>query len=476
MFKSLGSRAALLTGTIAAVTVIISGVVAMPLIRDSAEMQAQSTLSRQADLVKDVATNPNDFDMNRGRMPNGNMDNDGDSDGEGAKPTGDLSGRALLGLVSYLQAQGIEALAIIPGTSDPVVLTKQQIQAVANGNSISGRYCAEDHCFLVEARPVGTGTGIVLVQPTEIASSLKTEALTRIGLALIAGFSVAVVVGLMASGKLTKPLKQAADAAHRLAIGQRDVSLTETGPSEISEIAKALNVLAEELSYSEGRQREFLLSISHELRTPLTAIRGYAEAMHDGLVTGNEVTKVGSVVNAEAIRLDRLVADLLDLARTGAVDFPLHLQEIDIRDVVSEAASVWSDRAAREEVQFVIHLCPDAVMVNSDAVRVRQIIDNLAENALRVTPSGQKIIFELTSDGKLQVRDSGPGLSAEDIKVAFQPGELYERYKGVRRVGTGFGLALVGRLANRLGVIATAGKAPEGGASFTIDFAPVINA
>lgn len=89
---------------------------------------------------------------------------------------------------------------------------------------------------------------------------------------------------------------------------------------------------------------------------------------------------------------------------------------------------------------------------------------------------GQKIVFELTSDGKLQVRDSGPGLSADDIKVAFQPGELYERYKGVRRVGTGFGLALVGRLANRLGVIATAGKAPEGGASFTIDFEPVINA
>ncbi|MEY4312216.1 MAG: hypothetical protein RLZZ571_986 [Actinomycetota bacterium] len=475
MFKSLGSRAALLTGTIAAVTVIISGLVAMPLIRDAAELQAQSTLARQADLVKDVATNPNDFDMNRGRMPNGSMDNDGDGDGMNSKPTGDTSGRALLGLVSYLQAQGIKALAIIPGTSDPVVLTKQQILDVANGNSISGRYCADDQCFLIEARPVGTGTGIVLVQPTDIARGLKKEAFTRIGIALVAGFSVAVAIGLLVSRKLTNPLKEAADAAHRLATGDRDVSLSESGPSEISEIAKALNVLAEELSYSEGRQREFLLSISHELRTPLTAIRGYAEAMHDGLVTGDEVTKVGSVVNAESIRLDRLVADLLDLARTGAVDFPLHLQEMDLRDVVNEASSVWSDRAAREEVQFVSTLSNGAVMVNSDPVRIRQIIDNLAENALRVTPSGQKIIFELTTDGKLQVRDSGPGLSPDDIKVAFQPGELYERYKGVRRVGTGFGLALVARLADRLGLIATAGKAPEGGASFTIDFAPVIN-
>ncbi|MFM1818889.1 MAG: hypothetical protein RIS61_487 [Actinomycetota bacterium] len=469
MLKSLGSRAALLTGTIAAVAVIISGLVAMPLIRDAAELQAQSTLSQQADLVRNVATNPNDFDTNRGRMQGG------DEDDETIGPIGDQGARALLGLVSYLKAQGIEALPIIPGTSDPAVLTKKQIAQVASGESISDRACAKDQCYLIEARPVGSGTGIVLVQPTNIAGGLKAEALTRIGLALIAGFTVAVAIGLLASRKLTKPLKEAADAAHRLAIGEREVSLVESGPSEISEIAQALNVLAKELTHSEGRQREFFLSISHELRTPLTAIRGYAEAMNDGVITAQEMTKVGSVVNAEAIRLDRLVADLLDLARTGAVDFPLQNQLIDLRDVVTEASSVWLDRAAREEVKFVSQVSSQPVLVNSDAVRIRQILDNLAENALRVTPSGQQIIFELTNDGKLQVRDSGPGLSLEDIAVAFQPGELYERYKGVRRVGTGFGLALVGRLASRLGAIASAGKAPEGGASFTIDFGPLIN-
>ena len=470
MFKSLGSRAALLTGTIAAVAVIISGLVAMPLIRDAAELQAQSTLSQQADLVRDVATNPNDFDTNRGRMQGS------DEDDETTRPIGDQGARALLGLVSYLQAQGIEALPIIPGTSDPAVLTKKQISQVASGESISDRTCMDDQCYLIEARPVGSGTGIVLVQPTDIAGGLKAEALTRIGLALIAGFTVAVAIGLLASRKLTKPLKEAADAAHRLAIGEREVSLVESGPSEISEIAQALNVLAKELTHSEGRQREFLLSISHELRTPLTAIRGYAEAMNDGVITAQEMTKVGSVVNAEAIRLDRLVADLLDLARTGAVDFPLQNQLIDLRDVLTEASSVWLDRAAREEVKFVSQVSSQPVLVNSDPVRIRQILDNLAENALRVTPSGQQIIFELTSDGKLQVRDSGPGLSDEDIAIAFQPGELYERYKGVRRVGTGFGLALVGRLASRLGAVASAGKAPEGGASFTIDFGPLINA
>ena len=79
-------------------------------------------------------------------------------------------------------------------------------------------------------------------------------------------------------------------------------------------------------------------------------------------------------------------------------------------------------------------------------------------------------MISLSNEGVIQVRDSGPGLVAEDIEVAFQPGELFEKYNGVRRVGTGFGLALVGRLAQRLGANASAGAASEGGAAFTIDF------
>lgn len=459
MFKTISAKAALLAGAIAAVAVIISGLVAMPLIRDAAELQAQAALAQQADLVQNVATNPNDFDIDPGRMRGSQSSNDG---------------RALLAVVSYLAAQGIEALPIIPGTAEPNFLTANQISAVANGSSISGRYCRADLCSLIEARPVGTGTGIVLVQPTSITSTLRTEALKRIGFALVVGFATSVLVGFFAARNLTKPLKNAADAARRLGSGDRDVQLPLTGPTELTEISEALNVLAAELKHSEGRQREFLLSISHELRTPLTAIRGYAEAMQDGVVVDDEISKIGGVVNSEAIRLDRLVADLLDLARSGAVDFPLHIQEIDLRNVLIEATEVWSDRAAREDVVFKSEITEQPVIVQSDAIRIRQILDNLAENALRVTPSGQKIIFALSSSGLIQVRDSGPGLSPEDIQVAFQPGELYERYKGVRRVGTGFGLALVGRLAERLGAVATAGKAPEGGAAFTIDFSSLL--
>jgi two-component system sensor histidine kinase BaeS len=104
---------------------------------------------------------------------------------------------------------------------------------------------------------------------------------------------------------------------------------------------------------------------------------------------------------------------------------------------------------------------------------LRQIVDGLAENALRVTPSSRPIVFALATrpaEVIVQVRDGGPGLTDDDFVVAFDRSALYDRYRGIRRVGTGVGLALVAGLAARLGGRAEAGRAPEGGAAFTVHF------
>ena len=111
--------------------------------------------------------------------------------------------------------------------------------------------------------------------------------------------------------------------------------------------------------------------------------------------------------------------------------------------------------------------------MRSDPGRLRQVIDGLAENALRVTPAGRPISFALRPDvtgrfAVIEVRDGGPGLLPEDLAVAFDRSVLYERYRGVRRVGTGLGLALVGGLVARMGGRAQAGHAVEGGASFAV--------
>jgi len=290
-------------------------------------------------------------------------------------------------------------------------------------------------------------------------------------LALIIGLAVAALAGWWLARRFTSPLRRTAVAAHALAGGERQVRVPEDGPTEVAEVAASLNALAAALETSEGRQRDFLLSVSHELRTPLTAVKGFAESLADGVSTGEDVRVVGSTMLAEADRLDRMVSDLLDLARLGAQDFRIDLTEVDLTELVDAAAEVWRARCEPLGVRFAVELPPGPVPVRTDFTRVRQILDGLAENALRVTPAGQPIVFRVGTAsgwGVLEVSDGGPGLTPEDCAVAFERSVLYERYRGVRRVGTGVGLALVHGLTTRLGGHAVAGRAPEGGARFTV--------
>ena len=258
---------------------------------------------------------------------------------------------------------------------------------------------------------------------------------------------LAVGAGLWLSGRLARPLVHAASAAQQLAHGRRDVRVTPEGPAEVAAVSESLNALAAALATSEDRQRAFLLSVSHELRTPLTAVAGYAEAIADGVVAPDETAAVGATMVAESGRLQRLVDDLLDLARLGADDFRIDVSDVDAVALVAAAGEVWRVRAAREGVELRLDLPEDALPLRTDTVRVRQIVDGLAENALRVTPAGAPIVLAARTGAngvQLEVRDGGPGLTDDDIDVAFERSALYDRYRGVRRVGTGIGLALIG--------------------------------
>ena len=174
--------------------------------------------------------------------------------------------------------------------------------------------------------------------------------------------------------------------------------------------------------------------------------------------------------------MDRLVHDLLDLARLGAADFHVNAADVDVREILTEAAEVWRTRCDRDGVTLTLAKAARPIHVHVDAMRLRQIIDNLMENALRVSPRGSQIHLAIHTDAAIadgsfaviEVRDSGPGLSEDDLAVAFEPGALHERYRGVRPVGTGLGLALVDRLASRMGGAAAVTSSPGVGSSFWI--------
>ncbi|MBP2320993.1 signal transduction histidine kinase [Kibdelosporangium banguiense] len=385
-----------------------------------------------------------------------------------AEQGGGLVGRRRV--VDILEGQGISVVGVgqrglVTGTPEAVAAAKQA--KAVDGGKVSKIVESGGRTYLVEARDVPRGSFVLVQQPSADRSTVRSL-IGNILLGLGIGLLVAALAGIVLGRLLARPLRRTAQVAHTMRGGRRDLRVPVEGPREVADVAGSVNELADALQRSESRQRDFLLSVSHELRTPLTAVRGFAESLADGVVTGADAADVGRTICNEAQRLERLVSDLLDLARLSADDFRLDITRVDLTGVAREAADVWSARCAREGVTFRAEIPEHPVLANTDPRRLRQALDGLMENALRVTPSGQPIVLALSPNPVFQVRDGGPGLSEEDYQVAFDRGALYRRYAGVRPVGTGLGLAIVHGLVTRMGGTVHAGPAPEGGASFTI--------
>ena len=321
------------------------------------------------------------------------------------------------------------------------------------------------------APPTSDGGGVIVARNADSVRALTPDLLLRLALALAIGIVVAAVAAVIATRAVSRPLAGLASGARRMAGGERGVVLEPSTVAEIADVELALTALDDALTRSEGRQREFLLEISHELRTPLTAIRGYAEALGDGLVPADGVVEVGHTLEAESNRLTAFTNDLLALARLEADEFPLELGEVEVAAVLTDAANAWRASADAAGVAMAVTAGPP-VLAHSDAARIRQLVDGLVENALRVSPSGTAIRMSASAERErivIEVSDGGPGLTPTDAARAFERGHLRDRYRDIRPVGSGLGLSIAARLVDRLGGTITAGSAPAGGALFRIE-------
>jgi signal transduction histidine kinase len=190
------------------------------------------------------------------------------------------------------------------------------------------------------------------------------------------------------------------------------------------------------------------MTVSHELRTPITAIRGHVAAMLEGVVddpAGREHSL--EIVDAEAARLQRLVGDILDLAKLDAHRFTVLHEEVDMEQLLQRAYETFSDEARRRSIDYTVDLGAHPVIV-SDGDRVLQIVGNLLSNAFRATPDGGKISLGLEQTNgtvTVSVEDNGPGISAAQRERLFRP------FVSERAGGTGLGLTIAKELSGALG-------------------------
>jgi len=323
--------------------------------------------------------------------------------------------------------------------------------------------------LLAAALPLRVGDSLfgtlVVAKPETVLNQRWLALIERLLLAFGVGVVVAGAFGWYLSRRITTPVLQLTDAADEVARGNYDVDVSSRGAGEIGLLADRFGEMASRLSESEELERNFLMSVTHELRTPLTAIRGHVEAMREGVVADAETRAASlAVVAAEAERLERLVGDVLDLAKLDAHRFTVLREEVDMERLVDRAYTAFTEEARRRGIEYRVELDAKPVIV-SDGDRVLQIISNLLSNAFRWTPDGGSVGLELSAtDGSVYVgvADSGPGVPPSERERIFRP--FWSRGGG----GTGLGLAIASELASALGGRISLESSAERGSRFEL--------
>jgi two-component system OmpR family sensor kinase len=439
--RSLRSR--LFAATLAAVlaAVALSLVVGAILVRRSVERSIVSELGRQAELIADLV---------------------------GVREEGESLRPGRLGAVRrFLRRQGI-ALAVVsvPLPSRPigglVVIPNDAREAIDSGQAVEGRIGVGEQDYLYAARPAGP-EAVVLSRPAALGGTVWRPFLGSFLVAGLVGTALAAVASFLLARAIARPVRRVAEASSRLAEGRAPDLVPVEGSDELAQLSVSFNNMAAQLARAKEAEQTFLLSVSHELKTPLTAIRGYGEALGEGAVSGPDG---GQVIVQEAVRLERLLQDLLDLARLNQRSFTVHFGPVDLGEVAQEALRRYEPRARGFGVNLVLQDSSPAPAVG-DPGRVLQVVSNLLENALRCTPAGGTVTIS-AAPGTLSVEDSGPGLVPEEVPRAFERFFLYRRYGGERPVGTGLGLAIVKELSDAMGGSVSVSSRPGEGSTFTL--------
>ena len=427
--------------------VVLSGLLTLVVLRRSAREEVRRDLVAQAEDLATQAGDANSF-------------------------------RVLTAVTRALDLEGFSRVTFLPNglvegeVPTGIDVADLQPARLTAGETVSGHR----HGLVFAATPVQLPPAARAGQRPLLRRSVTAVVLTRdadpgaartagwLALSTLVSVVVAMVVADRLARRITRPLAAAEDATRRIAAGDLDVRVPETtDDDELASLTRSVNTMAEALARSRGLERQFLLAVSHDLRTPLTSIRGFAEAIADGVEPDH--AKAASVIAAESRRLERLVGDLLELAKLDARQFSLHLGRVDVAEVVGVTAEGFRPELDDLGIELTVDVPATGLLfAHADADRLAQAVANLVENASKYARSTVAVAARADSDRGgvvLVVDDDGPGITEADLPHVFDRLYTSARYPA-RRVGTGLGLAIVAELVAAMGGKVSAHSAGNG--------------
>lgn len=266
----------------------------------------------------------------------------------------------------------------------------------------------------------------------------------------IAMILITIWVGRKIIIAITKPLSQMERVANHLATGDFSERITVSSEDEIGRLGKAFNKMANSLETEDVKRKEFLANVSHELRTPLSYIKGYSEAILDGVAKGPQQEKVTQLIHKEAGRMQRLVHDLLDLAQLEGEHFPLKKQPIVFSQLIEDVLDTYEIKFIEKELHISTNLNPE-IIVMIDEDRMQQVLHNVLDNAIRYTNQNGNIVITLEQIDdycELKIKDTGIGIDIEHLENLGERFYRVDKARSRQHGGTGLGLAIVKQIVH----------------------------
>ena len=316
--------------------------------------------------------------------------------------------------------------------------------------------------------------GTLWVESTDAAAARDGAFLGRLQHVTVLSASVAFVAALIFSLILARligrPLETLTRAVRRMGAGDLGQHVPEEGSAETIDLARSFNAMAANLATSQALRQQLVADVAHELRTPLANIRGYLEAIEDGVVSADEATL--RTLREEAAQLNVLVDDLQELAQAEAGELRLSRVVVPPHELIERATEAARPRAVERDVSLVGEVAPELPPVAVDLQRIGQVLQNLLTNALRHTPAGGRVTISaaLAPDGRvaLAVADTGSGIAPTDLPRIFERFYRADSARARATGGSGLGLTIARRLVEahggRIAVESTLGA----GSRFTV--------
>lgn len=355
------------------------------------------------------------------------------------------------------------SLKIIADTSQQLVGQPFTVQTLLNlknkGSSANTSAASASSPLLNPAHIISTSVGDIFFDPSAYPPPPQESQQIFVSSVNNALLQAAIIVGLLSmvltfllSNSILKPVQALIFAASHMAQGDLSQRVHIKSQNEIGQLSQVFNKMADNIEYSEQLRRDQMSDVAHELRTPLTNIRGYLEALLDGIIEPD--SSLIKALYEEAILLSRLVTDLQDLTLAEAGQLRLQCVPIALEGIIMNAINGLALQAKNKSILLDTAIPADLPLVVVDPQRIGQILRNLLTNALKHTPAEGKILVSaraISQAVEICVQDSGVGIDSEHLPHLFKRFYRADRSRSRATGGTGLGLAVVAQLVQAHG-------------------------